>query len=595
MSKRKNYRAENSDEDDHEQPQLKRKKCNLDASNECQPQEEENTSPYLECCVCMLSDLDDLSILVDNEKPIQKNGFHPFATLSDCDDGISLNNQTIFMSCCNKHAICYNCLKTLVMNFDNHPIGIKYPLIRCPHPFSGDEGCVSSCGMPNYFSHSDIRKILNRHEFQMYMNHAERFQFPGYEIVKCPRPLISDDTNDISVCGAWILIPINVIQNASPGNIIMECNQNPQCHRRSCYHCLTLIRNRGVIPIFDNDDVGGVITDNGLFCDYCATNAENTNPRAVNRYFYRQNKQLKDAQPLFFRNEELNNKIIIPQLQEIVCSETLLTRCFECLTTIYKTEQCNTITHCKIERCYACGRSGTCEQDLGDHWDASGLKGCPRFDYSNFWNEWSNCDFLCKEGVCYGDELGSCNRLSHQPGIKAMIDVRKKAHIYHAIKSLIPSVRDNLIKEVYNIEELRHYLPKYICNEHRAYLADVIFDKMTQAQIALLEIQGSINNIEQELLKFQDRQHSYNIELDNSSDLVIDISTSSDSDNELDDLDNIRVRQFKNIMNKLSSFEFDKIDYPISRLDYPISSGVVDVDDNSLAFERLKKKYLVGN
>jgi len=190
----------------------------------------------------MSSDLDDLAILVDNEKNITKDGIHPIASLSDCDEGIPLKN-TIFLSCCKNHGICYSCLCTISTNFANHPIGHKHSLIPCPYPF---EECLSFSGMANYFSHSDIKKILSQEQYDMYINHAERYQFPGYEIVKCPRPTISDDTGDVGVCGAWTLVPIDLIQSTNPGYLIMECDQISQCYRRSCYHCHSLIRRRGL-------------------------------------------------------------------------------------------------------------------------------------------------------------------------------------------------------------------------------------------------------------------------------------------------------------------------------------------------------------
>ena len=271
-----------------------------------------------------------------------------------------------------------------------------------------------------------LKKALTGPQYRSYITHAERYQFPGYEIVKCPRPIITNEEGGLGVCGAWILVPVNVIQSTPVGYLIMECDQNSKCHRRSCYHCHSLVR-RNMRIRRDEDNIGGVINDNDVFCERCVTSGENTNPMALNRYFYNPNKHRNDGESLLFRNEEISDEVVLTQLTEMINSERLFTRCMECLTTIYKTEQCNTITHCGVERCYACGRSGTHEQDLGDHWDITGVKGCPRFDHSNFWNEWANCEFKCREGLCYSDAIGGCTMGDHQPGIHEMIEIRKKS------------------------------------------------------------------------------------------------------------------------------------------------------------------------
>ena len=98
MTKKKNYRVQDSGEKNHLR---KRRKVIQHVLNSSEQQK-----PYLECCVCMRSDLDDLAILVNNGAPLKEDGFHPTATLSDCDEGIPLKN-TIFLSCCNTHGICH--------------------------------------------------------------------------------------------------------------------------------------------------------------------------------------------------------------------------------------------------------------------------------------------------------------------------------------------------------------------------------------------------------------------------------------------------------------------------------------------------------
>lgn len=470
--KKKNLKRNLRESNSSEQSSLKKRKIAID-----EPPKE----PIIECCVCMMTDLDGLIILVDDEYPTQSNGLPPIATLSDCDPDINLTG-TIFYCPCREHAVCCKCLRNIAMNFDNHPIGSKQSFISCPYPFG--EGCESFNGLPYYFSHTDIQKVLTVDEYQMYMNHSERFQFPGYEIVKCPRPVLlnrggGDLDNQISMCGAWILVPHSIVKSVKPGNLILECDQNRDCLRRSCYHCHSIVR-RTLQPLFQvNDDDGlfGRVYTSGE-CDTCLTSTENSNPQSFNKYFYNPDKTAKDGKPLFFRNEELTPQIVLTQLEEIASNENMNTRCFECLTVIYKTEQCNAITHCGIERCYACGRCSNPDIDLGDHWDSVGLKGCPRFDHSNFWNEIGDCKFECYEGQCYSDAIGLCNIEAHQRGVKNMITKRKRAHIYHAIKSLLPSQREYILSEAYKNRLIKPYLPVNSCSEYRCYLPDAIIDKI---------------------------------------------------------------------------------------------------------------------
>lgn len=481
--------------------------------------------PLIECAVCLSSERNGLIVIVnDNGTELCENGLYPIASLSDCDDEIKFEG-TIFYGPCRKHGICYNCLRKMALSFDNHQVCSKQSFMSCPYPFDG--GCSNVLG-PYYFSHNDIKKILTEQESIMYMNHVERFQFPGYEIIKCPRPILITDEGNIRDCESWILVPHIIIQTSTPGTLVLECNQNRECLRRSCYHCHGNIRRPHFLNMNPIENEDGIIIgyDPNSVCEVCLTNLENTNPLAFNKYFYNPNKRLKDAKCLFFRNNELDIKTVSQQLEEIADNDDMYSRCFECLTVIYKTEQCNTITHCSIERCYACGRSASLDQDLGDHWDMNGVKGCPRFDHSCFWNEIGKCKFKCREGHCYNDEIGTCNVAEHKTGIQNMINIRKQTHVYHAIKSLLPEFRKQLFEYLKDnaSDKLRKLLPRYICSDYRCFSAD-IFYKL---------IYGTLNN----------NAHA------------IEVSSDEESDDE-DDMYNEPYKQ--TYIDKLSQFKFEPI------------------------------------
>jgi hypothetical protein len=202
---------------------------------------------------------------------------------------------------------------------------------------------------------------------------------------------------------------------------------------------------------------------------------EANDPFAFNHFFYKPNKMPRDNQNLMFRNHELTKEVIMQQLKEIADANNPLIKCFECLVPMQKTEQCNTLTHCGIERCYCCGRSGTDTHDLGDHWDTSGMHGCPRFDHSKFWNDIAKCNFLCQEGTCYGHDIGECKNKNHKSGITNMMEHRKKCQIYHAIYSLLPDMRVTILKEISKIPLLKKYIPKYSSDDVRTCLPDSLY------------------------------------------------------------------------------------------------------------------------
>ena len=400
-----------------------------------------------ECCVCMAAHLPTLtdpdtgelmSILeIGEDFPINLRGL--------------TQPMFLFRSSCADHAICNACLHHLATSFgNNHPIGPKHPMLPCPYPFK--ECLTQTTGLPNYFPHAVVERVLTPEEQLLYQAHAQRYQFPGYELVQCPRP-----SRYGTICGAGILVSLESVRTTLPGELIMRCDQSQQCQRHTCYHCRSLVhraRNQ---------------------CDNCLTSTENMNPKLLNHYFHRENKKAGDGQPNLYRNEELTEDIILPQLRDIVNADRLEVRCTECLTFMFKTELCNTLEHCGIERCYSCGRSGTTTKKIGDHWDSNGYKGCPRFDYSAFWNTLAGCNFRCMEGECYGSEVGDCTIAEHAVGVRNMIEMRKRAHIYHAIKSLLPEMRKHILEKVWlQQDDIRPYLPSHWSSDYRTYVPDVI-------------------------------------------------------------------------------------------------------------------------
>jgi hypothetical protein len=98
-----------------------------------------------------------------------------------------------------------------------------------------------------------------------------------------------------------------------------------------------------------------------------------------------------------------------------------------------------------------------------------GVHGCPRFDHAAYWNRAANCDWKCVEGTCYNDIIGDCILSDHQTGVKKMIEARRAAHIYHALKSLLEPIRqetmDILARDLFS----RRFLPRIWSSDYRTY------------------------------------------------------------------------------------------------------------------------------
>jgi len=202
------------------------------------------------------------------------------------------------------------------------------------------------------------------------------------------------------------------------------------------------------------------------------------------------------------KNNEITEEIAYSTIKEIIASDRLEVKCTECMTTLFKSEQCNTLEHCGIERCFSCGRSGTRNQKLGDHWDSSGVKGCPRFDHSVFWNVVDDCKFDCIEGTCYNEEIGDCHNPKHTAGIRNMINARKKAHIYHAIKSLLPSIRiivaNKLIREGFG-----EWISKHYSSDYRTFLCNPVEKTLEKAQRIFNTFEDGDQLSEQDLVAWE--------------------------------------------------------------------------------------------
>lgn len=370
-----------------------------------------------ECLVCFR----DLPLLYNKDQ------------LANIHDDIEFKEDYLIISCClnEDHKICISCLKKLSLNFDSHMINKNNSLMFCP----ATEGCLTQAGTLNYFDHNLIKKILSEEEFELYNEHAERFIFTGFEIVKCKS------------CHTPNVIPEKSFKDADIGRLIIKCSQSTNCDAIFCYTC--------------KSDVSYLAS----VCPYCDLKTENTNPSSFNKYFYKNIENRLEGQigeeKYFFRNKELTNEIILNQLSEIILEPYV--RCPICLFKVYKTEQCNGMDHCGVEFCYSCNRKTIGK--LNDHWSELGSKGCWRFDNASL-IVYDVPEFSCVDGVCYGHVKGDCKIEFHKEGVDKLQDYRTRGIVYHMLKSLLENKRNEII-EIINNNIHYDFIQKFLPNNFK--------------------------------------------------------------------------------------------------------------------------------
>lgn len=358
-----------------------------------------------ECTLCM----SHKKMLIRTEQPNKTLSLQEAPTLLDID--------CLVYGPCYRHMFCTACLRKVLTDEYHHPINDQHALVACLSPF---ETCANEDGHLYYFNHHDIEKILNNTEFRQYMDRAERFAFPGFQMLKC------------AMCQSGILVESEAIQGARRGTLIIACDQSRYCARRICYFC-----ERSV----------GLANE----CQRCLQSSEHEDPQAFNHYFYKPQIEadldtvvIKQHDAFFYRNGELTVPLVIERLLEICGLEEPPVKCFGCNVFLKKSEACNTLEHCDFEICYACGRSSFRHGSLGDHWSEHGHLGCPRFDMAPYWNETAQCEYVCPFFSCTSHSRGECTMPSHQPGIQKYHKTRKQALVYHALKSLLAQTRQDV-------------------------------------------------------------------------------------------------------------------------------------------------------
>ena len=390
------------------------------------------------CCVCF-SDSEYIKYInkQTNEEYI--------LSLADISRDTFVNNfipdHLLLLSCCKIHYICTTCIRKIVNNYENHPINEDNSHLCCPFPFSD---CITDIGFKNVFDHNHIKKLLSDQEWSNYINYAERYVFPGYTILKCPIQYVATNGTR-TTCNSDILIENEQIKTLGMGELIVQCDQNEMCLRRFCYNCTSTINYSETL------------------CYDCKMTYENENPNVYNYYFNKNyNNPITqgsgiittisnleyDESSYLFKNYEITEDIAVEQLLQLIKDVNTFIICPICKNSLYKTEKCNGLSHHNLERCYACSRIGFNVKGLGDHWNTNGIGGCYRFDHESFVKKYAP-HYICNDNICNNHDKGDCTIQEHQDGIQMLEKIRKKAYVYHVLKSLLPNIRFNVYDKLY--------------------------------------------------------------------------------------------------------------------------------------------------
>jgi len=313
-------------------------------------------------------------------------------------------NECLFKTCqYEDHLICSGCFKKLSQRAITERQGRAKCV--CPNVFTGED-----CDYE--FSDKIVKSILTKKEYSMYKQMVRSSPHKTRVYFECPG------------CNDEHYVTKNDIKDCDLGEMIVGCAVKENYYY--CYDCK--VKQHGVTYEMDFDE---------LSCSVCIQKDEENNPEFINRYFSG-----------FKKNKDLTVGHCVAEIKEVLLQKEFnYIKCFECGIRLEKSEKCNTLSHCGIERCYSCGRSGTRERPfLGDHWSETGVGGCPRWDTATYWNKTAKCDFKCVEDVCYSYHLGKCSIPEHKDGILKMEETRRFAFMYHQLTSLNEELSTQVIE-----------------------------------------------------------------------------------------------------------------------------------------------------
>lgn len=429
------------------------------------------------CCVCCVDN--PIVGIVENDsiRDAQLVDIYPCQF-----DNEIIPDGIMFLSSCGKHYLCIDCMRSIINNYENHPINETNSHFSCPSPF---EECVTSIGFKNVFDHNQIQKVCRTtQEWENYFSYAQQYAFPGYTIIPCP---FNIPLRNNVLCNTPVFIENEELRQRAIGDLVVECSQNEACLKKFCYYC------RKALSYYDEQ------------CNDCKLRYENENPNVLNYYFNKHSVPIAtvnqpntdkfanslhfDETDYLYYNKDITVPFAVDYISKTIQSHHTHIICPVCKIGLYKTERCNGLSHHGIERCYACGRIGLKVKGLGSHWNAAGNDGCYRFDNESFVQTYVP-NYRCQDSLCSDHDKGDCQEPDHQPGIQRLEYIRKKAYVYHLLKSLLPDIKyqvyDELFDDHVNDDEFIEYLPykqTLVLLDHfkeysRDYYEDIVYNQL---------------------------------------------------------------------------------------------------------------------
>ena len=310
--------------------------------------------------------------------------------------------KTITQPCMmDTHRICISCITKIVKSI---PISETNPDLCCQYPFSECE---------YIYPKSFLRNVL-KERYIIYKIAKDVYTYNDFCTMYCPS------------CSN-LLIFEDELQEES----VYECIY---CFKKHCYTCQKQ----------NSCELSSCVYCDGFY---------NTNPNSKNNFFYKKIKDRANLSDYFLRNFEITPEIACEQIVEK--TKTMTVECPVCTASVFRTEQCNGLTHCHVEICFSCGEFTKIGEKLKDHWSARG-HGCPRWETDPVYKKYIP-NYCCQEGVCYSHGLGDCIDSNHEKGKQDLNEFKKKQYVYHSLKSLLPRIRYSVI----NIlpENVKCYLP----------------------------------------------------------------------------------------------------------------------------------------
>lgn len=180
-------------------------------------------------------------------------------------------------------------------------------------------------------------------------------------------------------------------QSSGAGGMV-AC-RDPSCGAQTCFTC-------GEPSVHD----GICLVDVGAWVPYLpGANTGPGQPRAP-----------------YMRRFEVGGSVLAASLRAVRSDDGGRIACFRCEVVLAKTTDCNSVAHCDMEHCWACGMASLPGRPLPPtHWDT-----CPRYDDDVRWHDVGVRDYRCRGGVCHDDER-DCHREDHRVGREGLLAARR--------------------------------------------------------------------------------------------------------------------------------------------------------------------------